>query len=274
MAFAGSPQTQAVREKAAEGEYAEWKDGEPIPGSEVAWVLWSTREGLELEAHLPPDMAASLLFGLARTSRMSPEMRRGAEEYASLREIDLKLSKDFSPQQLRLIGVKLEDVKKLENGKNPSNANGLALAECEIGDAKTNCKSREEKHHLETQAGQQFYFCYPFPPLVSHILRHAGATASQPAAMRLTFFEFDQKTSRFTLATASGKLADEGPEEFMLGQNKFAAEKYVLTMESKTGRHQLRIWASHLGFVAAMEDSALPPGIRIQLMKYRKYAEY
>jgi hypothetical protein len=205
MAFAGSPQTQAVREKAAKGEYAEWKDGEPIPGTEMPWVLWRTAESLELEAHLPPDMFAFLLFGLAQTSRMSPEMRRGGEEYAALREIDLKLSKEFSPRQLRLVGVKLEDVKKLENAKKTPNANSVALAECEIGDAKTNCKSPEEKHHLETQAGQQFYFSYPFPLLLSHILRHAGATASQPAAIRLTFFEFDQKSSRFNPGDGFGK---------------------------------------------------------------------
>ena len=119
-----SAQTAPQREKVAEGQYSEWKDGNPLQDTTQSWSLWRVPDGFELEDHLPPNNAALMMAAMGKGlgSRMSPELRRDIQDAATLTEIDLKLAKDRSLLALTLRGTKLSDQKR----------NVIEIAHCEV----------------------------------------------------------------------------------------------------------------------------------------------
>jgi hypothetical protein len=59
-AIVARAQNSAQREKVAEGEYSEWKDGHPLKDTSQTWTIWRTPNGYEIEDKLPPDQGAAL----------------------------------------------------------------------------------------------------------------------------------------------------------------------------------------------------------------------
>src|SRR5215470_9378139 len=71
------PQTSAVRDKVAEGEYWEWQDGHPLKNTAIAWTLWRASDGYEVDAQLPPNQADAMMAAMAAVlaKNMSRDLR-------------------------------------------------------------------------------------------------------------------------------------------------------------------------------------------------------
>jgi hypothetical protein len=258
------------REKIAEGQYSDWKDGHPLQDSTQSWTVWRVSDGFELEDHLPPNKGAALMavFGEALGSKMSPELKEDFRNAATLTEIDLQVTKDWSPVGLTLRGIKLNDQKPTE------------IARCDVREAQILCKGRAGKTHLKTSEQQQLFYSHPFPLLFTSLLLRKELKQNEPDFLKLAILEGEDK--KLVLTEVSSKITHLGQEQLVIGQYTFQTEKYQLSMEMKskpgaktqTELRQVTLWASPRGIVYAMEDSQLGPGLRVNLTDYKKHSEF
>jgi hypothetical protein len=271
-----SAQTTPQREKVAEGQYSEWKDGHPIQDSTQSWTLWRVADGFELEDRLPPNKGAMMMAAMGKGlgSSMSAELRRDIQNAATLTEIDLKLAKDRSPLALTLRGIKLSEQKP----------NEIVIAQCDVMDTQIACKGRAGRAHLIRAEQQQLFYSHPFPLLFSSVLLQKELTLNQPSPLKLDILEGEDK--KLVLTEVSSQITHLGQEQLVIGQYTFQTEKYLLTMETKdrlgtkttsdaqTEHRQVTLWASRQGIVFAMEDSRFVQGLRVNLTQYKKYSEF
>jgi hypothetical protein len=267
-------QTAPQREKIAEGQYSDWKDGHPLQDSTQSWTLWRVSDGFEMEDHLPPNKDAALLavFGEALDSKMSPELKEDFRNAATLTEIDLQVAKDWSPLGLTLRGIKLNDQKPTE------------IARCDVKEAQIFCKGRAGKTHLKISEQQQLFYSHPFPLLFTSLLLRKELKQNEPDSLKLAILEGEDK--KLVLTEASIQITHLGQEQLVIGQYTFQTEKYQLAIEMKsksgtksttktqTEHRQATLWASRQGIVYEMEDSQLGPGLRVNLTDYKKHSEF
>src|SRR3984957_6028132 len=147
-----SPQDLAHREKVAEGEYSQWRDGHPLKDTGVTWIVWRTNDGLEVEATLPPDEDAFIAAALAGPGfRASPEFKKEIQNSSATRNIDLQLTKQAVLQRMILEGVSLGDLKQVR------------VADCQVSDNEISCKGRKGMLRLKHEGPLQLMYSYPFP---------------------------------------------------------------------------------------------------------------
>jgi hypothetical protein len=99
-AIVARAQNSAQREKVAEGEYSEWKDGHPLKDTSQTWTIWRTPNGYEIEDKLPPDQGAALMavMGTALLKNMSPELREEFQNSSTTTDLHLQLTKEGAVQ--------------------------------------------------------------------------------------------------------------------------------------------------------------------------------
>ena len=254
------PGVGTPREKVAEGQYAEWKNGQIVRDTNQSWTLWRDGDGFELEDELPRTGAALMaVTERALWSKMSPELQRELQDSTTTTNINLKLATDKSVLTLSLIGVKFSDLKTTE------------VAQCSLNDTVILCKGRKGKAHLR-RADQLLSYSYPFPLLFVPLVSHPNTAESKPAQFKLAVLQEADKELR--LIETSGQLQYVGQEQLTIAEYNLLTEKYVLTIDEQGGPRQITLWASHQGIVYGMEDSKLIPGLRVLLTQYKKYSDF
>ena len=258
-----SPQDSAHREKVAEGEYSEWRDGHPLKDTGLTWTLWRTNDGLEVEATLPPDKAAFIVAALAGPGfRATPEFKKEIQNSSVTRSIDLRLTKQAVLERTILEGVRLGDFKQVR------------VADCQASENEISCKGREGTLHLKNEGRLQLvYSCpFPFPTSFTPILRNYKPPQSQATPIELAMLE--EVKHKMQLTEVSGQLHAEGTEKLTIGEHIFDTEKYLLVLATKAGERKITLWTTNHETVFALEDSLLAPGLRIQLSQYKRYSDF
>jgi hypothetical protein len=258
-----SPQDSTPREKVAEGEYSEWKDGHPLKDTGLIWTVWRVNDGLEVEATLPPDFGAFWAAGLARPGvSMDPELRNEIQNSSVTRNIDLRLTKHVVLQRMVLDGVNLGNSKQVRR------------ADCQISEDEITCKGREGTLRLKNEGLLQLVYSYPFPFPTSFtpILKNYKPPQNQATPIRLAMLE--EVKHKMQLTEVSGQLHAEGMEKLTIGEHIFDTEKYLLVLAIKAGERKITLWTKNNETVFAMEDSLLAPGLRIMLTQYKRYSDF
>lgn len=255
-------QLPAEREKVAEGEYWEWKDGHPLKDTTQTWTLWRTKDGYEVEDRLPPDQGAALesamLAGLG--NKMSRELREELQSASSTSNLRLQLSRDMAFQRLLLDGLALKDAKPLQ------------VADCWADEKEISCKGRNNTARLKRSGQLQLVYSYPFPMLFAAVLKQAEPLPERPMPVKIALL--DEVKNKLELTEVTGQLSSEGTEKITIGSNVINSRKYVLALQTKGGRRQITLWTANSGTVFAMEDSKFAPGLRVLLIQYKKYSDF
>lgn len=84
----------------------------------------------------------------------------------------------------------------------------------------------------------------------------------------------EQVKNRLQITEVPGQLQSQGHEKLSIGEYTFDTEKYALALITKSGPRQIMRWASTQGIVFAMEDSQLPPGLRVVLSQCKRYSDF
>jgi hypothetical protein len=236
-------QASSRLEKVAEGQYLQWRDGQPVGDSAQVWTIWRTNDGYEVEDKLPLDVGNSLMgaMGAALGPKMSPELREDLKNSTMKTVINLQLTKLRAIQGLRVDGQTLADSKQIE------------LANCHLKENEIICKGRQISAHLKNAGQSQLLYRYPFPLLFTQILKEFRPAIGQAISVPLVLLEEVKNKSQ--LARVSGQLRSEGSERMVFGPYTFDANKFVLTFDVKDGSRIIRLWTSDQGVVFAMEDS-------------------
>lgn len=253
-----SPQDLSSREKVAEGEYSRWQDGHPLKNTGLTWTVWRTNDGIEIDAKLPPDMAAVWAAGLKHIA--SPELKKEIQESSTTTSIDMQLTKQLAIQKLVLDGKNLGDLKPVR------------VADCQIGDHEISCHGRKGTNRIKNSGLRQLLYSYPFPLLFTPILRDSKPLQGQAALVKLAMLE--QAKDRLRLAEVSGQIRAEGTEKLTIGEYTFDAEKYLLVLATDAGERKLTLWTKNHDTVFAMEDSQLTAGVRVMLTQYKRYSDF
>jgi hypothetical protein len=258
---AASWQDSARREKVAEGEYTKWQDGSPLKDTGLAWTVWRTNDGLEVEAKLPPDKAAFWAAAVAGPGfRATPELKKEIQNSSTTTSIDLQLTKQAVVQKMILEGRSLGDLKQLR------------VADCRVSESDISCQGREGTLRLQSAEPHQLLYSYPFPLLFTPILKNHKPTQNQPTPIKLAILE--EVKHKMQLTEVLGQLQAEGAEKLTIGEYTFDTEKYLLVLATKTGERKITLWTRNHETVFAMEDSLLAPGLRIMLSQYKRYADF
>jgi hypothetical protein len=258
-----APQDSAQREKVAEGEYSEWQDGHPLKDTGLAWTVWRTKDGLEIEATLPPDEFAFIFAALAGPgSRATPELKKEVQGSSATRSINLELTNQTVLQRMILDGVSLDDRKQVR------------VADCEARADEIACKGREGTIRVKSEDRLPLVYTYPFtfPLSFTPILKNNKPAGNQPARIKLAML--DDVKYKVRLTEVPGQLYAEGVEQLAIGEHTFETTRYLLVLATKTGERKIKLWTANHETVFAMEDSLLAPGVRILLTKYKRYSDF
>jgi hypothetical protein len=248
--------------KVAEGQYLQWRDGEPVKDTAQIWTIWRTKDGYEVEDKLPADVGDSLMgmMGAAFGTNLSPELREDLKNSTMKTVINFQMSKQKEIQALKLNGRTFTDSKQIE------------LANCNVKEANLVCRGRELSAHLKNTGQSQLLYRYPFPLLFTQVLNQSRPATGQTISLTLVLLE--EAKNRLQLAKVSGQLRSEGSEKMVIGPHTFNTDKFVLTFDTKDGRRTIALWTSEPGIVFAMEDSQFASGLRVVLSQYKKYSEF
>lgn len=258
-----SLQNPADREKVAEGEYSEWRDGHPLEGTGLTWTIWRTKDGLEVEATLPSDKGAFVAAALAGPGfRATPEFKKEIQNSTVTRNIDLQLTKLLVLQRMILEGVSLGDLKQVR------------VADCQVSANEISCEGREGRLHVKNEGPLQLVYSYSFPLPMSFTpsLKNNKPALNQGAPIKLAMLE--EVKHKMQLTEVSGQLHAEGMEKLTIGEHIFDTDKYLLVLATKDGERKITLWTKNHETVFAMEDSLLGPGLRIQLNQYKRYSDF
>jgi hypothetical protein len=258
-----SLQDSAHREKVAEGEYSEWRDGHPLKDTGLTWTIWHTKDGLEVEATLPSDKGAFIAAALAGPgSGATPEFKKEIQNSSVTRSIDLKLTKLLVLQRMTLEGVSLGDLKQVR------------VADCQVSENEISCKGREGTLHVKSEGPLQLVYSYPFlfPTSFTPILKNNRPAQNQGTPIKLAMLE--EVKHKMQITEVSGQLRAEGTEKLTIGEHIFDTDKYLLVLATKAGERKITLWTRNHETVFAMEDSLLGPGLRIQLNQYKRYSDF
>jgi hypothetical protein len=215
-----------------------------------------------VEDKLPPNKADALMavMGVALSKNMSPELREELQNASTTTDIQIHLTNERAIQALLLNGKKLSEVKQVQ------------VANCRVKENEISCKGREGAAHLKNSGQDQLVYSYPFPLLLTPMLKQSKPALNQTIPVRLAVLE--EVKNKLQLTEVSGLLHGEGSEKLVVGEYTFETEKYVLALEMKTGPWQITLWTGNQGTVFAMEDSRLVPGLRVRLSQYKKYSDF
>lgn len=257
-----SPQNSAQREKVAEGEYSEWKDGHPLKDTSQTWIIWRTPDGYEVEDTLPPDKGAALMavLGAALSKKMTPELQAEYQNASTTTDIHLQLSKEAAIRGLILNGKMLSEVKQVQ------------VANCVVKENQISCKGREDTARLKNSSQDQLVYSYPCPLFFTPMLKQAKLSPGQGIPTKLAMLE--EVKNKLQLTEVSGQLRSEGRDKLSIGEYTFDSEKYALALDAKSGPRHIILWASAQGIVFAMEDSKSASGDRVMLSQYKKYSDF
>jgi len=255
-------QTPERLEKIAEGEYWRWEGGHPIKDTAQSWTIRRTKDGFEIENKLPPDKAAALMaaFGNAFSSKMTPELKDEIENSTTTTEIQIELDHAMAVQRLQLIGRKLSDARQVE------------VANCAVKENEISCKGRTGGARLKNSAQSLLVYSYAFPLLFTPMLRQSKVAQGQTVAVKLGMLV--EVKNKLELTEVAGQLRSEGKDQLTTGQSTFETEKFILTLETKSGARQVTLWASKQGMIFGLEDSRDVPGARILLTQFKKSADF
>jgi len=256
------PQSFAQREKVAEGEYTEWKDGHPLKDTSQIWTIWKTPDGYEFEDALPPDKSAALfaVWGAALWKNMSPDLREEYKNASTTTDIHLQLSGDGNFRGLTLNGKMLSDVKQVQ------------VANCSVKENQISCKGRAGTAHLKNSGQDPLLYSYPCPLFFIPMLKQSRLVPGQEISLKLAMLE--EVKDKLQLTEVSGQLRSEGPDKLAIGEYTFDTQKYALALDAKSGTRRVVLWASAQGIVFAMEDSKSASGDRVMLSQYKRYLDF
>jgi len=258
-----SPQDPAPREKVAEGEYSEWQDGQPLKGTGFTWTIWRTKDGLEVEATLPPDKSAFTAAALAGPGfRATPEFKKEMQNSSVTRSIDVRLTKLLVLERMVLEGVSLGDLKQVR------------VADCQVSEKEISCQGGEGRLHVKNEGPLQLVYSssFPFPLSFTPILKNNKPPQNQGTPIKLAMLE--EVKHKMQLTEVSGQLRAEGAEKLSIGEHIFDTDKYLLVLTTNAGERKITLWTRNHETVFAMEDSLLGPGLRIQLNQYKRYSDF
>jgi hypothetical protein len=253
-------QEQADREKVAEGEYSEWQGGHPLKDTGLTWTIWHTKDGLEIEATLPPDRGALLAAGLQDIA--SPELRKEIQNSPVTRSIDLQLTKLLVLQRMILKGVNLGNLQQVR------------VTDCQVSENQISCEGRKGTLHAKNNGPLQLVYSnpFPFPTLFTPILRNNKPAQSQDMPIKLAMVE--EINHKMRLTEVPGQLHAEGTEKLTIGDHIFDTDKYLLVLATEAGERKITLWTRNHETVFAMEDSLLGSGLRVQLNQYKRYSDF
>jgi hypothetical protein len=256
------PQNSAQVEKVAEGEYWEWQDGHALKDSSQTWTIWRTQNGYEVEDNLPPDKAAALwaLFGAASERHMSRELQEEYQNSPTTTDIHLQLAKNGATRGLLLNGKKVSEIKQVQ------------VANCLVKENEISCKGWQGKAHLRNSGQDQLVYSYPFPLLFTPMLKQLKPALNQSIPVKLAMLE--QVKNKLQITEVPGQLQSQGHEKLSIAEHTFDTDKYALALITKSGPRQIMLWASTQGIVLAMEDSQLPPRLRVVLSQFKRYSDF
>jgi hypothetical protein len=253
-----SPQDSTHLEKVAEGEYSQWQDGHPLKNTGLTWTVWRTKDGVEVEAKLPPNMAAFWAAGLKDMA--TPELRKEIQESSIPTNLDLHFTRQMAIQKLILDGVSLADQKH------------VLVADCRISDNEISCSGRGGTERRKNTGPEQLLYSYPFPLLFTPILRNYRPVQDQATPIKLVILE--EVKNKLRLMEVSGQIQTAGTGKITIGEYTFDTEKYVVVLATKAGERKITLWTKNHETVFAMEDSLLVPGLRIMLNQYKRYSDF
>lgn len=255
-------QNPIQREKVAEGEYAQWKDGHPLKDTSQTWTIWRTPNGYEVEDTLPPDQGAALaaVVGAALEKNMTPELQEEYRKATTATEIHLQLSKEGAIRGMLLNGKTLADVKQVQ------------VANCTVSENEIACKGHNGSAHLKNSSQDQLVYAYPFPLFFTPLLRQSKPAQNETASVKLAMVELVK--NKLQLTEVRGELQSEGRHKLSVGDYNFDADKYDLTLNTRSGQRQVKLWAGNQGTIFAMEDSELAAGLRIMVTQYKRYYDF
>lgn len=251
------------REKVAEGQYGKYRDGKLTAGTGQSWVLWRTADGqYELQDQFHLANPAAQLAAAIGSGHLSRQLQREVGDEVAQTEVDVRLSADLKPESLTVRGTRLTDSKPTE------------IANCVIGSHEIKCKGLTGTAKLSTHESRDFFYSFPFPMLVSGLLKRGPTELGERVAVNLSVLSLgpDVGKPKPKLANSEGELTLVAHEQIQLEDRTYNVNKYVLEIHSKIDPLRLSLWANK-NLVVAMEEASIP-GERLQLVAYKKFADF
>jgi|GEM_PF-6879724 len=262
-AIGETPQANG-KQKISEGQYVRLKNNARVPGSEQNWILWRAPDGgLELEDHFtlvnPADQVLAALSG----AQLSPDLRNKLRTAVSLDELVARLAADHKPEFLKVRGTKLVDGRAVES------------LNCELEANEVRCKGINQNAKLRRKSAEEFFYAFPFPMLLSGWLTDRLAGSAEPSTSKLVCLDAGPNSEdRLRLFPCDRQIAPMDDESLTIGDREFHAHKARIQLrDGDRVSLDLTVWYGGPGLVYAMEGGG-PPGERIALVAYKKYAEF